>query len=275
MTLHTSIDGAITEITSVPVGIDGAVVELDSLYAGVDGAKVEIFSAGKKVHNPVKSVTVTGTYSQYASNYGAAITEDGKVVIYTKFTYNTDYEDVCFVDNGMAGDLVYITYYANSSGSTGYYYFAVFEGVTEDIDVTLDFSSRNSSDDYVTCNISSTTASSGRDYKIPDVLFVVSENNYSFSAYDVAYCDDGNIIVLAITTLIKSLLSIANLSLSGLELIDSQGFSRYIYSRTTSSITLIFGAIITGFNGGTITMLVEKKSSLFYETEIAITLTAS
>ena len=86
MTLHTSIDGVVVELSSLPVGIDGAVVELDSLYAGVDGAKVEIFSAGKKVHNPVKSVTVTGTYSQNARNYGAAVTEDGKVVIYTKFT---------------------------------------------------------------------------------------------------------------------------------------------------------------------------------------------
>lgn len=261
MTLHTSIDGAVVELSSLPVGIDGAVVELDSLYAGVDGAKVEIFSAGKKVHNPVKSVTVTGSYAQYASNYGAAVTEDGKVVIYTKFTYNTDYEDVCFVDNGMAGDLVYRTDYSNRSGSTGYYYFAVFENVTEDIDVTLDFSSRNSTADYVGCNISSATASSGRDYKIPDVLFVVSNNFYSFSAYDVAYCDGGNIIVLAIKTS-TSKLETTSLSLSGLEMIDSQGFSRFI-----SSTEGIFGAIITGFNGGTITMLVKNGP--------AITLTAS
>lgn len=257
MTLHTSIDGAVVEIEKLPVGIDGAVVELDSLYAGVDGAKVEIFSAGKKVHNPVKSVTVTGAYAQYASNYGAAVTEDGKVVIYTKFTYNTNYEDVYFVDNGIAGDLVYRTYYADTRGSTGYYYFAVFDNVTEDIDVTLNFSSRNGTNDYVTCNISSATASSGMDYKIPDVLFVVPNNDYSFSAYDVAYCDDGNIIVLATTT--ENGVFSVGLSLSGLELIDSQGFSKYTYYDLLSKDTGIFGAIITGFNGGTITMLFERN----------------
>lgn len=258
MTLHTSIDGAVVEIEKLPVGIDGAVVELDSLYAGVDGAKVEIFSAGKKVHNPVKSVTVTGTYSQNARNYGAAVTEDGKVVIYTKFT-----GDVYFMDNGMAGDLVYRTSYKGTGSSTGYYYFAVFDNVTEDIDVTLDFSSRNVTYEYVTCKISSTTASSGRDYKIPDVLFVVSNNKTSFSAYDVAYCDDGNIIVLAIVHNAISATT-KNISLSGLELIDSKGFSQRM-----DPDGKIFGAIITGFNGGTITMLVERGLG------ISITLTAS
>lgn len=268
MTLHTSIDGAITEITSVPVGIDGAVVELDSLYAGVDGAKVEIFSAGKKVHNPVKSVTVTGTYSQYASNYGAAVTEDGKVVIYTKFTYSTDYEDVYFVDSSMAGDLVYITYYAGSNGSTGYYYFAVFEGVTEDIDVTLDFSSRNSSNDYVTCNISSTTASLGKDYKIPDVLLIEESNDSLFTAYDVAYCENGDIILLATNTS-KNNSNDVKVTVTGLTLIDDKGYSQKINYGSTG----IFGAIITDFTGGTITMIIEK--SLGWLTANKITLTAS
>ena len=178
MTMYTSIDGAVTEITSWPVGIDGAVVELDSMYAGVDGATVKIFSKKKKIHNPVNSVTVTGTYSSYASNYGAAVTEDGKVVIYTKFTYSTEYEDVDFEtrsSNPMVGDLVYRTYYRHANNRTGYYYFAVFDGITEDIDVTLNFPSRGSRYDYVICYVSSTTASSGRDYEIPNVNFTVSD----------------------------------------------------------------------------------------------------
>lgn len=265
MTLHTSIDGAVVEIEKLPIGIDGAVVELDSLYAGVDGAKVEIFSAGKKVHNPVNSVTATGDYAQYASNYGAAVTEDGKVVIYTKFTCNTGCENVRFVDKEMAGDLVYKTDYSETKSFIGYYYFAVFEGVTEDIDVTLNFADGNTTGGYVTCNIISATASSGWDYEISDVLFVVSNNSFSFSAYDVAYCDDGNIIVLATTTKTGTL-STKKYSLSGLKLIDSKGHSQYTYYAKFSPSTGIFGAIITGFNGGTI---------CFGYDGITVTLTAS
>ena len=269
MTLHTSIDGAISEITSVPVGIDGAVVELDSMLAGVDGANVEIFSAGKKVHNPVNSVTVTGTYSQYASNYGAAVTEDGKVVIYTKFTYNTNYEDVYFVDNGMAGDLVYRTYYAGTTDSTGYCYFAVFEGVTEDIDVTLDFLSRNGTDDYVKCNIESTAASSGRDYKIPDVQLAVAENIFSYSVYDVAYCENGNIILLAKTT--KGSVHSTEVfpsSLIGLTMAEKSYSRRNSYNVTNK--TGIFCIIISEFQGGLITILPES-----YVGNVKMTITAS
>lgn len=249
MTLHTSIDGAVVEIEKLPVGIDGAVVELDSLYAVVDGAKVEIFSAGKKVHNPVKSVTVTGTYAKYASNYGAAVTEDGKVVIYTKFTYNTDYEDVYFVDNGMAGDLVYRSFYRNSSNLKGYYYFAVFENVTEDVNVTLNFSSRDSYCDYVLCEITSTIADSGRDYEIREVNFVAGG---IASVYDIAYCEDGNFILLAKTTFVGSLLLTVSID-ENITLIDNKGYDQTatVYSTYKSGL---YSFIIADFVGDTITL---------------------
>ena len=270
MTLYTSIDGAVVEIEKLTVGIDGAVVELDSLYAGIDGAKVEIFSAGKKIHNPVNSVTVTGTYSSYASNYGAAVTEDGKVVIYTKFTYSTEYEDVDFETRSpMVGDLVYRTYYRHANNRTGYYYFAVFDGITEDIDVTLNFSSRGSRYDYVTCYVSSTTASSGRDYEIPNVNFTVSDESASnINKYDVAYCENGDIILLATTTSYAST-NTPIVTVDGLTLIDTKGYSQQIYY-SKSYLSGIFGAIITGFTGGAITMLVEKPSN-----KLEITLTAT
>ena len=272
MTMYTSIDGAVTEITSWPVGIDGAVVELDSMYAGVDGATVKIFSKKKKIHNPVNSVTVTGTYSSYASNYGAAVTEDGKVVIYTKFTYSTEYEDVDFEtrsSNPMVGDLVYRTYYRHANNRTGYYYFAVFDGITEDIDVTLNFPSRGSRYDYVICYVSSTTASSGRDYEIPNVNFTVSDESASnINKYDVAYCENGDIILLATTTSYAST-NTPIVTVDGLTLIDAKGYSQQIYY-STSYLSGIFGAIITGFTGGAITMLVKKPSN-----KLEITLTAS
>ena len=93
-------------------------------------------------------------------------------------------------------------------------------------------------------------------------------DGYHPDKYDVAYCENGDIILLATTTSYAST-NTPIVTVDGLTLIDAKGYSQQIYY-SKSYLSGIFGAIITGFTGGAITMLVKKPSN-----KLEITLTAS
>ncbi|MGI5823982.1 MAG: hypothetical protein ACOX7J_00255 [Bacillota bacterium] len=186
----------IAEITKVPVGIDGAVVELSEMYAGIDGVNQEIFSAATKVHNPVVSLTFTGTYATGTyfteEDCGTAVLPDGRVVLYMKNGSNrSSYENLFFNAASVSPVKVNIDKQTfaeyNAANSYADYYCCILSGITTDVDMSITMDYRNSSYDYVQCTI----VMEQSDYSGEDVIFqngtVVLSNDDSGYTYFTDY----------------------------------------------------------------------------------------
>lgn len=111
----------------------------------------------KKINN----ITVSGTYSDgtYHSAIEAFYSENGDVGIIIKSAKNTSYENMYFtLSEAPAGiNLRGITpYYYSSASSYGDEYIAILSGVINKVNVNIDMSSRNSSGDYIQCDITIT-----------------------------------------------------------------------------------------------------------------------
>lgn len=110
------------------------------------------------VKNPeVKSITATGSYtsSTYQQGYWAAITKDGHLIITVKGGTSTAYESIYFTNASLPNWVGFLgqSYYSYSSMTAGQMYVAIYEGVSRDVKITLNFNSTNSSSDYVQCAV--------------------------------------------------------------------------------------------------------------------------
>ena len=256
------------EIESVPIGIEGATVELSEMYAGVEGANVQIFGGAKKLHSPVNSLTVTGTYASKVSDVGYGVTEDGKVVIYARNNYGTGYENIVYA-LGTVPDGVTLPYQSgyDTGADVGYFYFCVLEGITTNVDLTLNFGGHNNFYDYVSCTIAITEAAQGKEIEFSTVeldgsfIFGTSKNDAVYSPYCVAYCEYGGIILVGIAPLTDSKsYSVSDYSptLNNLVLKYENSFSGVVQAASSSTVnnsyTYLYGIILEDFGGGTVVM---------------------
>jgi hypothetical protein len=268
MTLHSSGEGVMVEIESVPVGIEGATVELSEMYAGVEGANVQIFGGAKKIHSPVNSLTVTGTYANKVSDVGYGVTEDGKVVIYARNNYTTAYENIVYALGTVPDGVTLPRQSGYSSGAdVGYFYFCVLEGIATNVDLTLGFDNQDKSNDYVGCTITITEATQGKEIEFSTVeldgSFTVGQRFNSpqvFSSYCVAYCEGGGIVLVCTnqeTSKISIDLSSYEPKLNNLVLKYENSFSGASQGGNTS----LYGIILEEFGGGTVVMSTTETSS--------------
>lgn len=112
------------------------------------------------VRTLVNSITVSGTYSDatYYSLVDAYYNVDGNLALVMKSGTNTSYENLYFVLSSVpAGvSLVGQSVYNYSSASAGQYYVAIISGIANKVDIAIDMSTRNSTSDYVQCNLTIT-----------------------------------------------------------------------------------------------------------------------
>lgn len=106
----------------------------------------------------VKSLTFTGTYatSTYFTEATSAVfgCPDGRLALIMENGTSTSYENLYFtMATGSKGTLVGQSTYRYSSAKVGTYYVAILSGITSAVDITVDMSTRNSSYDYVECEI--------------------------------------------------------------------------------------------------------------------------
>lgn len=106
----------------------------------------------------VKSLTFTGTYanSTYFTEATSAVfgCQDGRLALIMENGTSTTYENLYFtMATGSKGTLVGQSTYRYSGAKVGTYYVAILSGITSAVDITVDMSTRNSSYDYVECEI--------------------------------------------------------------------------------------------------------------------------
>lgn len=107
----------------------------------------------------INSFNVSGTYatSTYYSLAEYFFSErEGRVAIIMKGGTSTTYENLYFtLDNNTDLDITLegISSYDDSGRTAGDYYVAILTGITSSVDITVDMSSRNSSYDYIICDI--------------------------------------------------------------------------------------------------------------------------
>lgn len=107
----------------------------------------------------VEGITVSGNYSgtSYQQGYWAAIDAEGNLLLVVKGGTDSGYENVAFtassVPNGVS--LANQTKYSTSN-ATGGLYAALFTGITNNVEIDLNFNARNSSADTVTCAVTIT-----------------------------------------------------------------------------------------------------------------------
>ena len=108
----------------------------------------------------VDSITTSGTYdtASYHADYYGAITSDGKLLLVVEGGTSTSYEAVNFTVTSVPSG---VTLYNQSSttdtsGTSGAAYVAVFTGITSSVNIALDFSGRDATNDYVTCAVTIT-----------------------------------------------------------------------------------------------------------------------
>lgn len=112
---------------------------------------------GSGVPHRVNSITATGSYTSatYQQGYWAAITQDGHLIITVKGGTSTSYESIYFTNASLPTrvGLLGQSYYSYSSMTAGQMYVAIYEGISKDVNITLNFNATNSSSDYVQCAV--------------------------------------------------------------------------------------------------------------------------
>lgn len=144
------------------VGSAGFNVFFDELMGVYSGYKV-IYAYNTKminttgVNSKVNSITATGSYtsSTYQQGYWAAITSGNQLMITVKGGTSTAYESIYFTNASLPSGVTLLgqSYYSYSSMTAGQMYVAIYEGVSRDVKITLNFNSTNSSSDYVQCAV--------------------------------------------------------------------------------------------------------------------------
>lgn len=123
-----------------------------------DNFPTEIANMQKGVQ--VKSIATSGTYDSatYHGNCWAAIDADGNLLLGVEGGTSSSYENIFFSAASLPSgvELANRSPYLETGVTTGRLYAAIFTGVTYSVEIALEFSSRNSSNDYVTCSVTIT-----------------------------------------------------------------------------------------------------------------------
>ena len=105
----------------------------------------------------VKSITTTGSYNSttYHGNCYGAIDSNGNLLLVVEGGTSTSYESIYFTVSSVPSgvSLVKQSYYSYASMSASMAYVAIFSGIKDSVDITLNFNSVNSSNDYTQCAV--------------------------------------------------------------------------------------------------------------------------
>ena len=105
----------------------------------------------------VKNITTKGTYdnSSYHGDYWASIDSNGNLIVVVTGGINTSFESIYFPSFNAPNGVTQIgqSYYSYASMSANMLYCTVFSGITSDVNIILDFNSRDSASDVVACTI--------------------------------------------------------------------------------------------------------------------------
>lgn len=108
----------------------------------------------------VNSITTTGSYDSatYHADYWAAIDANGHLLVCVCGGTSTAYEAINLEAGTVPSGVTLIAEPSttDTSGTSGAVYACVFSGITNSVNLTLDFNAVNSSNDYVTCAVTIT-----------------------------------------------------------------------------------------------------------------------
>lgn len=119
---------------------------------------------GGGVKNPVKSISYTGAYANatYFTEAGCrtGFNENGDVFIAIQGGTHTSYENIMFSPLSLPTGITMLTLqtYTNAANPTGTYYACILTGVTQPININIDFASINSTYDWAIANVTVTLA---------------------------------------------------------------------------------------------------------------------
>jgi len=114
----------------------------------------------------VKSITTTSSATTdrdtavYHGSYWAAIDDNGNLLLVVEGGTSTNYESIYFVAKSVPDGVTLVnqSYYSGTGMTASKAYVAVFSGVSQDVDIALDFSGVSSDNDYVTTDVTITYA---------------------------------------------------------------------------------------------------------------------
>lgn len=108
----------------------------------------------------VKSITTSGSYDSatYHGDYWGAIDQSGNLLLVVEGGTSTSYEAIQFETGTLPSgvSLVNQSNTTDTSATSGASYVSIFSGITGSINIALNFSGVNASNDYTTCTVTIT-----------------------------------------------------------------------------------------------------------------------
>lgn len=150
-------------VNKLPMVAQDTTATADDIILGktayINGNKVTGTFNGA-VRSLVNSISISGTYSDatYQTLADSFYNLNGDLALIMKGGTITTYENLYFVlASAPAGvTLVGQSVYNYSSASAGQYYVAIIRGITNKVNIAIAMNSRNSSYDYVQCDLTIT-----------------------------------------------------------------------------------------------------------------------
>lgn len=124
--------------------------------SGYDGLSEVVVTAVPSVN----SITTSGTYDSatYHGDYWGAIDAKGNLLLVVEGGTSTSYEAIKFETGTLPSGVTLVNQSSttDTSATSGAAYVAIFSGVTYSVNIALNFSGVNGSNDYTTCTVTIT-----------------------------------------------------------------------------------------------------------------------